>query len=446
MRRPSPQARRRRSPDRHIRCRRTPRSAYAECTPSRPRVGALLRCPQLPREGNPVSLSGLLTAALADPALAAATDSTGVADLTLSGPPGLQPFVIAAAARADGLVLAVTSSGREAEDLVEALRCLVGAGRGRALPGVGDAAARAAQPPRRHRRPAAGRAAPPRPPVDPRSGRRPAEGRRRAGARAAAAAGAAAGRARPGRAAAGDDGRELTDIVTDLVDAGYARVGTRSRSAATSPCAAASSTSSRRPRTTRCAWSSGATRSRRSATSRSPTSARSRSPRTGCGRRRAANCCSPTRCRRGRKELLGRAPRARRAARPDQPRRGGRGHGGARARPRRRPGAWCCTSCPPARTCWCATPSGCAPGRPTSSAPARSSSTRPGPRPPAVARRRSISVPRRCAISPTPRPTRAQLGIPWWSVTALSRSRRRGQRLPAGAVPTAVTPRRRWPT
>ena len=48
---------------------------------------------------------------------------------------------------------------------------------------------------------------------------------------------------------------------------------TWSRSAASSRCAAASSTSSRRPRSTRCGWSSGATTSRRSAPSRSPTSA-----------------------------------------------------------------------------------------------------------------------------------------------------------------------------
>ena len=43
--------------------------------------------------------------------------------------------------------------------------------------------------------------------------------------------------------------------------------------AASSPCAAASSTCSRPPRSIRSAWSSGATRSRRSASSRSPTSA-----------------------------------------------------------------------------------------------------------------------------------------------------------------------------
>ncbi|MDP9115692.1 MAG: transcription-repair coupling factor [Actinomycetota bacterium] len=71
-------------------------------------------------------LSGLLDAALADPALATALDSVGSPRLTLSGPSALQPLVIAGlAGRAERLVLAVTSTGREAEDLVSALRCLL---------------------------------------------------------------------------------------------------------------------------------------------------------------------------------------------------------------------------------------------------------------------------------------------------------------------------------
>ncbi len=73
---------------------------------------------------------------------------------------------------------------------------------------------------------------------------------------------------------------------------------TWSRGAASSRSGAASSTSSRPPRSTRCGWSSGATTSRRSAASPSQTSARTR-PSTGTvlnlfGRRRAASCCSPT--------------------------------------------------------------------------------------------------------------------------------------------------------
>ena len=76
-----------------------------------------------------VSLSGLLTAASGDPALESAR-STGDADaprtsLTLTGPSAIAPFAIATAANTGALVFAVTSTGREAEDLVDALRCLL---------------------------------------------------------------------------------------------------------------------------------------------------------------------------------------------------------------------------------------------------------------------------------------------------------------------------------
>jgi transcription-repair coupling factor (superfamily II helicase) len=71
-------------------------------------------------------LAGLLDAALRDPALAGALDSVGAPTQMISGPAALQPLAIAAVAgRADRLVLAVTSTGREAEDLVDALRCLL---------------------------------------------------------------------------------------------------------------------------------------------------------------------------------------------------------------------------------------------------------------------------------------------------------------------------------
>ena len=52
-----------------------------------------------------------------------------------------------------------------------------------------------------------------------------------------------------------------------------------------------------------------------------------------------------------------------RAARPDQPRRGGRGHGGAGARPRRRPRAWCCDELPAGAAVVVCDPSGCVAGR-----------------------------------------------------------------------------------
>jgi transcription-repair coupling factor (superfamily II helicase) len=72
-----------------------------------------------------VSLSGLLAPATADPALAAIADNIGAPALTVSGPTGLQPFALTAVANAGRTVLAVTSSGREAEDLVTALQCLL---------------------------------------------------------------------------------------------------------------------------------------------------------------------------------------------------------------------------------------------------------------------------------------------------------------------------------
>jgi len=81
-----------------------------------------------------MSLSGLLDAARTDPALStvaqrAAGDAAGELDLT--APESLRPFVVAtlAAARAAAgrraPVLAVTATGREADDLVAALTCLL---------------------------------------------------------------------------------------------------------------------------------------------------------------------------------------------------------------------------------------------------------------------------------------------------------------------------------
>jgi transcription-repair coupling factor (superfamily II helicase) len=70
-----------------------------------------------------MSLTGLLAAALADPALARAADLArrgGTEQVDLTGPPAVRPFVIAAMAERHQ-VLAVTATGREAEDLTAAL-------------------------------------------------------------------------------------------------------------------------------------------------------------------------------------------------------------------------------------------------------------------------------------------------------------------------------------
>ncbi len=80
-----------------------------------------------------MSLTGLLDVLLdeldGDPALRAAVEAgrSGVTtDLDLTAPPGVRPAAVAAlAARADRPVLAVTATGREAEDLVTALRDLL---------------------------------------------------------------------------------------------------------------------------------------------------------------------------------------------------------------------------------------------------------------------------------------------------------------------------------
>ena len=72
-----------------------------------------------------MQLSGLLDVVASDPALARALEAPEVATLDLTGPAGLRPFVIAGLARRGRTVLAVTATGREAEDLVDALGSLM---------------------------------------------------------------------------------------------------------------------------------------------------------------------------------------------------------------------------------------------------------------------------------------------------------------------------------
>jgi transcription-repair coupling factor (superfamily II helicase) len=73
-------------------------------------------------------LAGLLDVVLDDPALRRALEQDGPAGaaLDLTAPAGLRPFVVAAlAARPGRTVLAVTATGRQAEDLVDALASLL---------------------------------------------------------------------------------------------------------------------------------------------------------------------------------------------------------------------------------------------------------------------------------------------------------------------------------
>ncbi|WP_405742525.1 transcription-repair coupling factor [Streptomyces sp. NBC_01525] len=79
-----------------------------------------------------MSLAGLLDAVVKDPALAEAVRAGADGHrphVDLVGPPAARPFAVAALARDAGRpVLAVTATGREAEDLAAALRTLVPAG------------------------------------------------------------------------------------------------------------------------------------------------------------------------------------------------------------------------------------------------------------------------------------------------------------------------------
>ncbi len=76
-----------------------------------------------------MSLAGLLTAAVGppgDPALTRIIDSVGAPTLTVTAPSAFAPLAIAALAQQGGrTVLAVTSTGREADDLAAALQCLL---------------------------------------------------------------------------------------------------------------------------------------------------------------------------------------------------------------------------------------------------------------------------------------------------------------------------------
>jgi transcription-repair coupling factor (superfamily II helicase) len=97
-----------------------------------------------------LSLSDLLDVVSADPSLARALQTPTAPALDLTGPSGLRPFVLAGLVRRGRTVLAVTATGREAEDLVAALSTLLDGNRVGPLPQLGDAAARATVPAGRH--------------------------------------------------------------------------------------------------------------------------------------------------------------------------------------------------------------------------------------------------------------------------------------------------------
>ena len=356
-----------------------------------------------------MTLSGLLDAVLPDPALSravsAAVTSAGVASLDLAAPPALRPLVAAALAAdpdrggAGRPVLAVTATGRDADDLVDALRCLLPAGRGGRLPVLGDAAARAAV--ARARTPIGRRLAVLRRLAHPehrRPGDRPGPGGGRLDPRGAAAAGARPRRAGAGRGA----GRRHRRARRPCRAAGRASAtpgSSWSRSAASSPSAAASSTSSRRPRSTRSGSSSGATTSRRSASSRSPTSARPGPAEHGLWAPPCRELLLTPPVRERAKRLAAEHPELAEMLDRIADGTAGRGHGGARPGPGRRAAAGAARAAGRHARAGLRPGAGADPGGRAGRGRRRSSWPRPGPPRPAAAPRRSTSARRRCARS-----------------------------------------------
>ncbi|HEU5268347.1 MAG TPA: transcription-repair coupling factor [Jatrophihabitans sp.] len=72
-----------------------------------------------------MSLSGLIAETTGDPALNTIREQAGSPALAVAGPPALRPLAVAALADAGRTVLAITSTGREAEDLAQALGSLL---------------------------------------------------------------------------------------------------------------------------------------------------------------------------------------------------------------------------------------------------------------------------------------------------------------------------------
>ncbi len=72
-------------------------------------------------------LSGLLESVQHDPSIAAVVEAAGAGSLAIDGPVAARPLVVGALAAAGKAVLAVTATGREADDLTAVLGDLIGA-------------------------------------------------------------------------------------------------------------------------------------------------------------------------------------------------------------------------------------------------------------------------------------------------------------------------------
>nr|WP_284288143.1 hypothetical protein [Angustibacter aerolatus] len=370
-----------------------------------------------------MSLTGLLDALAAGEPVARARElaasGASPATLDLVAASGAWPVVVATlAARAPhGVgrpVLAVTATGREAEDLASALRCF--------LPGqsVVDFPAWETLP---HER------------LSPRSdtvGRRLAVLRRLAhpvtaqeepdevaGPVSVVVAPVRAllqpivtglGDLEPVRLRTGDD-IALEDAAARLSAAAYTRTDLVERRGEFAVRGGILDVFPR-PSSTPCASSSGATPSTRCGGSPSPTSAASSRRPAGCGRRRAASLLLTDDVRERARALANQACPASATCCSRSPRASPSRAWSRSRRPWSTACSRCSTCCPSTRTYWSATPSGCGRGRTTWWPPARSSSPPPG-RAPAPDRPRSTSrrcsARRRSARSPrcanTPRPS-----------------------------------------
>ena len=351
-----------------------------------------------------------------DPALLRALASVGQPSLDVSAPAALRPFAVAAlAARAGRTVLAVTATGREADDLADTLASICGPDGVAVYPSwetlpherlspradtVGRRLAvmrRLAHPGSTGARPLSVVVAPIRAVLQPQV--------------------AGLGEIEPVTLAKGD-WADLDEVVAPIGGPGLpagrpGRAARRVRGARGHPRHLPA-----RPRSIRSGSSSSATRWRTSGRSPCPTSVRSPattpSPRpakasaTGrvassprrCSLPRAGSCCSPKACGGGRRSCRDRIQNCSTCST--------RSPTGRRSRAWKRcrrywPSRWCCcsTRCRPGPTSWSATRNGSGRAPPSSSARVRSSWRRPGARLPSAARPRSTWAPPPTGRSPT---------------------------------------------
>ena len=253
-----------------------------------------------PGAGRPdTPIAGLVELALTAPTFQQLIERTAErpGELSLVGPARARLFVAGALAQPRSVTGGHRDRSRSRRPDRRTARGL--RRRGGVVPVLGDTAARTALTRRRHR----GRPPDAAAPIG--ASRRRSVGPAPAGGGDSGALFAAADEPAAGLRGTGHVARRCRNSTSRVASPGWSSWPTPgwtwSGGAASSPCAAAFSTSSPRPPSTRCASSSGVTRSPRCGCSRSPISApspRSRSRRWS--RWPAASYCLPTRCGHGR--------------------------------------------------------------------------------------------------------------------------------------------------